>query len=374
MKRVLIFSTAYYPHVGGAEVAIKEITDRLQGEFEFDLICAMYSPLPRVEKVGAVVVHRVGWGIRILDKLVSPFWGAGLALYLRTQKQYDFFWAMMATYGSGGAYIANILTPLKPVPIVLTLQEGDPPQYIKTKWAGLIGLSWRLALARSAIVTVISTYLADLAKEFGFQGTSVLIPNGVTTSKFFGEKIAHDRIVLITTSRLVHKNAIDDVIRALVFVPDVVFRIIGIGPDEKKLKSLALRLGVADRVDFIGFVNLEEIPTHLHQADIFVRPSRSEGFGISFVEAMAAGIPVIATQEGGIADFLFDAKRNPDKPTTGWAVDTDSPEQIAEAVKDIIGHPEVVSKVVETARDMVITKYDWDIIAQDMREKVFNLL
>ena len=89
---------------------------------------------------------------------------------------------------------------------------------------------------------------------------------------------------------------------------------------------------------------------------------------------MAAGIPVIATQEGGLADFLFDEKRNPDKPTTGWAVDKDSPQQIAAAVKEIIARPEKVREVVATAKKMVFEKYDWDIIARDMREKVFARL
>ena len=90
--------------------------------------------------------------------------------------------------------------------------------------------------------------------------------------------------------------------------------------------------------------------------------------GISFIEAMAADLPVIATQEGGIADFLFDAKQNPDKATTGWAVDTDSPAQIVEAVKDIIAHPDQVQKVTEVAANMVREKYDWDTIAAAMKQ------
>jgi glycosyltransferase involved in cell wall biosynthesis len=116
------------------------------------------------------------------------------------------------------------------------------------------------------------------------------------------------------------------------------------------------------------------MPLVLQACDIFIRPSRSEGMGNSFVEAMAAGLPVIATQEGGISDFLFDAKKNPDKSTTGWAVDRDSPEQIADAVKDIIANPEKVARVVATAKKMAFEKYDWDIIARDMREKVFARL
>ena len=87
---------------------------------------------------------------------------------------------------------------------------------------------------------------------------------------------------------------------------------------------------------------------------------------------MAAGLPVIATQEGGIADFLFDAKRNPDKPPTGFAVDKNNPEQIAEAVAYIIGNPAVVQEVISNAQRMVFEQYDWDLIARDMKEKVFG--
>ena len=62
-RRILIFSTAYYPFVGGAEVAVKEITDRLVGSFDFDLITARFEKkLPPVEKVGNVTVYRIGSG------------------------------------------------------------------------------------------------------------------------------------------------------------------------------------------------------------------------------------------------------------------------------------------------------------------------
>ena len=95
--------------------------------------------------------------------------------------------------------------------------------------------------------------------------------------------------------------------------------------------------------------------------------------GNSFVEAMAAGLPVIATQEGGIADFLWDSKRNPEKPPTGWAVDKDSPEQIADAIKQILdsANKEQVAEIVGNAQTLVRERYDWDLIVKDMREKVF---
>lgn len=368
MKRVLIFTSAYFPHVGGAEVAIKEITDRITpDEYAFTLICAKYSRLQSKEQIGNVTVYRVGFGVRVIDKFISPFWSAILALSL---PRHDAYWAVMVTYGSVGAYIANLFRLFSQIPVVLTLQEGDPPHYIRTKWFGLLGLSWRLALSQSAAVSVISSYLERLAREFGYTKQPVLIPNGVSVAQF-GEikKKPHEGIVLVTTSRLVKKNAIDDVIRALTLLQEEVsFVVYGVGPDMEMLRKLANELGVEKRVLFMGQLPYEKLPEALSACDIFVRPSRSEGMGNSFIEAMAAGLPVIGTQEGGIADFLFDAKRNPEKETTGWAVDKDTPEQIADAVRDIRSDKEKTKQVTEAARRMVIKNYDWDLIAQHMKE------
>lgn len=375
--RILIFTSTYFPYVGGAEVAIKEITSRLAAEYNFDLVCARYDfSLPFVEQVGAVRVYRIGFGIRVLDKILIPFASALWAAAQSARVRYSAYWAVMVTYGSGGAYIANMVRFWAPVPIILTLQEGDPPEYIRTKWFGVLGLSWRLALARSAVVTVISSYLGDVARSFGYTGETLLVPNGVAVRMFArmrARSIDTHCVRLITTSRLVNKNAIDDIIRALVFLPtSVTLSVYGVGQDEVPLKALAGSLKLETRVHFCGHCTHQELPDVLAEHDIFIRPSRSEGMGNSFIEAMAAGLPVIATQEGGIADFLFDAQRNPDKNTTGWAVDKDNPKQIAEAVKNIIANPDQVKKVTETAKRMVEQQYDWDLIAHAMQEKVFD--
>jgi glycosyltransferase involved in cell wall biosynthesis len=89
---------------------------------------------------------------------------------------------------------------------------------------------------------------------------------------------------------------------------------------------------------------------------------------------MAVGIPVIATQEGGIADFLFDAHLNPDTPATGWAVRKDTPDDIVRAVEDICAHPDAVQQTTERAKRMAIERYDWNLVATQMRERVFALL
>ncbi len=366
--KVLIFSTAYLPFVGGAEVAVKELTDRLGREIQFDLITArLKHGLPSVERVGEVEVYRIGFGVPIIDKLLLPFLGAIKTLQLNRERKYDYFWCIMATFASGSAYIANWFQ--KKVPIILTLQEGDSEEYLKFKWFGLIDLSWRLALARTDCLTAISNYLLERAQRLGYKGQSFLVPNGVDVKRFGNTlpKSHGETVTLITTSRLVEKNAVGDVIEAMKFLPEnVKFRILGVGPLEKELKSQTKKLGLETRVQFLGFISQEDLPRHLNEADIFIRPSLSEGQGISFIEAMAAGLPVIATPVGGIPDFLKEGE-------TGLFVEPKSPRLIAFQVNKLISDRVLRDKIVINARRMVLEKYDWDLIVEDMKNRVLKL-
>jgi glycosyltransferase involved in cell wall biosynthesis len=371
MKKILIFSLAYYPRVGGAEVALKEITDRLP-DIEFHMVTMRFSAVDATEeKLGNVFVHRVGGGASYPSKILFIPRAMRRAIQLNNEQRFDALWAMMS-------YMLFPIVLLRlagtKIPYALTLQEGDPFEHVFSRWyiklfSPLLSYGFRHA----DVVQAISTFLGGWARAAGFRGPLAIIPNGVDIRKFTGEKIPHDGTVLITASRLVKKNAVDDIIRALALLPESIsFLVLGTGPDEAMLKKLAHELGVQDRTRFLGYVDQKEIQKYLKVSDIFIRPSRSEGMGNSFIEAFAAGLPVVATQEGGIADFLFDAKRNPEKSTTGWAVDKNNPEQIALAVQDIISNPEEVRRVVDTARALAVEKYDWDLIAKAICEKVFG--
>ncbi|HVV39376.1 MAG TPA: glycosyltransferase [Candidatus Paceibacterota bacterium] len=397
MKRVLIFSLAYYPKfVGGDSVAIREITDRTNpDELEFHMVTLRFdSTLPKVERVGNVLVHRIGF-TRVnpnsadlkkfplhYNKYLFQFTAAFKAASLHHRYKYDGIWAVMAHSAGVPAAIFKLFH--SNVPYLLTLQEGDPPHYIERVMRPVWPL-FKRAFTSADMVQAISVFLSDWARRMGYKGPLEIIPNGVDIRRFTGPQerfevrkalnIRENETILITSSRLVRKNAVDDVIRAMALLPATVhFLVLGVGPDEAKLKQLAHDLGVAPRVKFLGHISHDKLPAYLQASTIFIRPSRSEGFGNSFVEAMAADLPVIATQEGGIADFLFDRKRNPDMPTTGWAVDKDSPEQIAAAAEDILSNPEQVKKVISTAHKLAVEKYDWEIVARAMRQRVFNLL
>lgn len=399
-KKILIFSLVYYPiKVGGAETAIKEITDRLSpDEYEFHMVCNGYdSTFPKTEQIGNVTVHRIGITTKNpsipdlrkmplhLNKLLFQFQAFFVATKLHKKEKFDGVWAMMAH--SCGVPAGKFKQAFPDVKYLLTLQEGDPPAHIESKMK-IFGKAFDRAFTQADTIQVISNFLGRWAKQKGFQGEPVLIPNAVNTSHFTQEYsneelsevrrelgVSDEDLLLVTTSRLVLKNAVDDVIRAIALLPKhVKFVVFGNGPDDNMLQSLTKELDIEDRVLFRGHIDHAVMPKYLKACDIFIRPSRSEGMGNSFVEAMAAELPVVATQEGGIADFLFDEKRNPELGTTGWAVDADSPEQIKEAVEDIMNRPEKVRDVLVRAKAMAIEKYDWDIIAKRMDKEALQSL
>ncbi len=361
MKKILIFSLAYYPHVGGAEVAIKEITDRISN-IEFHMITMRFSAADAaVEKVGNVLVYRVGNGDSYLDKVLFNLRAARVAKKIHQQEKFDACWAMMS-YMLLPVVIARL-----GIPYAFTLQEGDTERYMFRRlrilpFLSLLHRGFRGASAASAL----STFLAAWATRMGYKGEVAIVPNGADIAHFSGPAIAHEGAILVTSSRLVHKNAIDDVLRTLVLLPEARFKVAGEGPEESKLRALARGLGVENRVEWLGFVPHAKLPALLHAADVYIRPSRSEGFGASFPEAMAAGAPVITTQEGGLKDYIT--------PEVAWVVEKDRPDQIASQIKAILGNPEQTKRVIENARQMVLHKYDWEIIARDMREKVFSRL
>lgn len=383
-KRILIFSFAYFPDlVGGAEVAVKEITDRVEtSDVVFDMI-ALRGNMKRHEKLDNVNVYRVGWKQKKLRGVMG--YAAKLAyiplallkaLRLYSKNKYDAIWSIMANFSVAPWLFFSYLHPK--VPRILTLQEGDPVEHIKRQVRYVYPI-FKKVFTRATRIQVISNYLKDMARDFGAKCPIDVIPNGVDLPRFTHDysSVELDAIreeiqkkpgetILITTSRLVTKNGLSDVIAALEYLPtSVKFLIAGIGSLEESLKEQVTRLGLEDRVKFLGYISHFDLPKYLKVSDIFVRPSLSEGMGNSFIEAMAAQIPVIATPVGGIVDFLIDGE-------TGLMCEVNNPRSIAQKVEKLMKDTESRDYIVRTAYVMVTSKYDWGMIADEMKAKVFN--
>ncbi len=396
MKKILIFSLTYHPFIGGAEVAIKEIADRIdQSDISFDMITLRFdSKLPKFEKFGNVNIHRIGFSKKgadisdagkfplFLNKYLFPILAWWKAVRLNRKNKYDASWCMLANYAALGAMLFKITHPK--VSYLLELQDGSSVEEIKARTGFLYPLI-KKSYEKADMIKAISTFLVDVARKIGFKGDVEVIPNAVNTAHFMQEyseeeiSAIRERLgmvegnkYLITTTRLVERRGIEDIILSLVYLPaNIHALILGTGPHKESLENLVKENGVAERVHFVGHVDHDELPKYLEVADIFVRPSIYEGFGNSFVEAMAAGIPVVATPVGGIVDFLFDPEQNPDKLPTGRFCNVSDPKSVAQAVQKFIDDPEKTDEIVKNAKKLAVEKYDWNLIAHDMREKVF---
>ena len=163
------------------------------------------------------------------------------------------------------------------------------------------------------------------------------------------------------------KNAVGDIVEALKYLPEnIKLLILGDGPLKNNYELLVARYGLQNRVSFLGHIGHEELPKYLKISDVFIRPSLSEGLGNVFLEAMAAGVPVIATPVGGIPDFLKDGE-------TGLFCNVRDPESIAEKVKIYLENDELREKITANAKEMVEQNYDWNLIAEKMKN-IFNRL
>ncbi|MFA6554478.1 MAG: glycosyltransferase family 4 protein [Candidatus Paceibacterota bacterium] len=372
-RRILIFSLVYYPRlIGGAEVAIKEITDRISPEdVEFDMV-TLRKHSPAFERIGNVNIYRVGSKIFPFSKYLFIFLAYFKALELHKKNKYDAIWSIMANYAGFSALFFKKKNPK--VPFILTLQEGDSFDHIRRR-VGIFYPLFKMIFERADHIQTISKYLANWAKDMGARCPVTVVPNAVDYELFskdisveeasqlknkLGKK--EDDVFLITTSRLVIKNAVNDIIQALEYLPgNIKFLILGTGYEEKNLKKQVVDLKLEYRVKFLGFVPHAEMPKYLHISDVFIRPSLSEGFGNSFIEAMAVGIPVIATPVGGIVDFLKDGE-------TGLLCEVNNPRSIAQKVDKIIKDRESREYIVRQAKEMVKKHYQWDTVVEKMKE------
>jgi glycosyltransferase involved in cell wall biosynthesis len=388
--RIAVFTLGYLPSfVGGAEVAVREIAERLGSEFDFDIYCARFdSDEPALDRLAGARVFRVGRGWRgarpgqasglrgFLVKASYPFLAAAAAARRHRVEPYAVVWAIMAAFGGTAARIFLALRSRRiPRPrFLLTLQEGTPPEEIRRE-ALLIWPLFRSVFRRADRVQAISRYLAEWAASWGVVAPIDIVPNGVDVAAFAADRAdpeLRDRLSLpasaflvATVSRLVRKNGVDTLIEAIAKTEGVALAIFGDGPDRFALEALARKLGVSARVRFAGEVRSEDLPAYLKSCQAFARLSRTEGFGNVFIEGMAAGLPVIATAVGGIVDFARDGGNC-------LLVDPERPDLAAAAIERIRGDAALRETLVAGGAETA-TGHDWNLVAGQMGD-IFRLL
>jgi phosphatidylinositol alpha-1,6-mannosyltransferase len=183
--------------------------------------------------------------------------------------------------------------------------------------------------------------------------------------------------LLITVARLVPHKGQDFAIRALAGLreefPDLRYVMVGTGHDEQRLRDLALEMGVAQRIIFAGALGDDELPEAYATSTVYVGLSRIdreinvEGFGISFVEAAACGVPSVAGDSGGVRSAVRDGE-------TGIVVPPVDIPSISAAIASLLRDDSTRQGMGRAARNAVETHYNWDRVARDTREFTYSVV
>jgi phosphatidyl-myo-inositol dimannoside synthase len=269
--------------------------------------------------------------------------------------------------------MAGIAAAASRTPHITTIHGGDVFALRGAFFARLKALAMRLA----QVTTANSTATRDAALALGAAAArTVRIPMGASgpppdnaraAARVRGAFRHGGGPLLVFVGRLIEEKGVGDVLEAVAMIaakhPDVRTLLVGDGQEREELQRLAARLGIAERVTFTGWVDSAEVPAYLAAADVFVGPSKrspqgwEEAQGLTFVEAMLCGVPVIATNSGGISDVV-------QHEITGLVVPQADPASIAMAVERLIGDEKLRTRLTASAAKYARTEYTRAITAQ----------
>ena len=169
--------------------------------------------------------------------------------------------------------------------------------------------------------------------------------------------------ILVSVGRLVGWKGLRIIIAALPgMAADVRYLVVGAGPEEKALRAQAADLGVADRVHFAGRIDHAELPGVLSQADLYVQPSiGEEAFGISVAEAMACGLPVVASRNGGLPEVVAEGE-------TGWLAAPGDVAVWTGVLNEALGDSARLRQMGEAARRRVSGHFTWATVAAQLEQ------
>jgi glycosyltransferase involved in cell wall biosynthesis len=356
--KILMCNFEYPPLGGGGGIAMAMLAKSLAARHDVTVLTSRTPELEPETREGRVHVIRVPvFGRRrssnasllsLAAYLPSAAWRGGPLL---KRERFDLVNShFVVPTGIVGSFLAR----RGRVPHVISVHGGD--LYDPSKWMSPHSHALtRLAVNRllgnaDLVIGQSSNTLDNLSRYYSTTTPVTRIPLGIPDRPMptpdrarFGLSPATS--VLVTVCRLVRRKGLEQLIQLMQRLEDLdcVLLVIGNGPQEAALQELAERLGVAQKVRFLGWVSDEDKFTALASSDVFVSTSQHEGFGLMYLEAMSCALPVVTYDNGGQTDFLQDGE-------TGGLVPVNDLAAFEASLRRLLGDGPVRRRVAETNR------------------------
>jgi glycosyltransferase involved in cell wall biosynthesis len=353
--KILMVNYEYPPLGGGGGVTHALVAEELAKRHKVAVLTSAFGDLPSYEVRNGVEIHRVRvWNRR--DKSVASlgslltfppaalFAGAGIV----SRESFDI---LNAHFAVPTGPVSVPLARMANVPHVMSVHGGDiydPSKRLSPHRVPSVRRAVTWVLNHSDAVVAQSTNTRENTYRYtGYTGPVELIPLGIrkpeVTSATRAALGLPEGFLAVTVGRLVSRKGVHHLLDALARpeCESIHLAIVGAGPELDPLRATADRLGVGPRVTFTGWVEDIRKWQILECADAYVSSTMHEGFGLVYLEAMAAGLPVITSDHGGQVDFLRDGEN-------GYLVRPSDDAAIAHAIGRLLADPEARRRMRET--------------------------
>ena len=363
--RILIINSEYPPIGGGAGNASANIARELVrlGQ-EVTVMTAHFGDLPRATNLDGVQILRIKAMRRHLDRssaieqIVFMIASSFYTLNLIRKWRPDVIIAFFGVPSGAAAWCANIISG---IPYYISLRGGDVPGFRPYDFAlyhKLIAPFLRRIWRRSSGLVANSTGLKNLAVAFNDRVPISVIPNGVDLKYYAPVERDWDHPRMLFVGRLVYQKGLDILFEALKDLTSHPWKLslVGDGPQREKLQSIVHQYGISDRVHFKCWLDGDDLVTQLQEANLFVFPSRHEGMPNAVLEAMACGLPVIASHIAGNEELVIDGEN-------GLLVPSEDSVALRDAMSELLGSPSKRQRMGATGRQFIEANYSWSQIA-----------
>lgn len=369
-KRILVFTTYFYPHLGGYEKNVEELFSRIAKaeNYEVDVVCFNTEKSSTFERKNGLNIYRIDcWNI-LGGTYALPKWKSWKNVkkkldeknYVAVSTQTRFFLS---------SFLGLSYAKKKKIRLIHTergttfVKQGNllvrAVAYVIDQTMG------RLIISRSDAVTGVSQRACDFAKKLGAKNP-VKIFNGIDASRWKrdGSMRSDPKKVIITfVGRAIEAKGVQDLLEAiknLDFVSNLEINIIGEGNYLVNLKKMAKIFGLKN-VNFLGKKEHGEIIEILSKTDIFVNPSYTEGLPTSVIEAGACGCAVIASNVGGTCEII-------DNGIDGYIFEPKDTQELRNLLEDLINDKDKRKKFGESLSQKVKEKFNWDEVVDQYLE------
>lgn len=363
-KRILLVVDGFYPSTGGSEMQVGLLARAFRAHGHEVTILAPHldKSLPLRDTVDDVPVERIPYPrIRILGALVLDI--RFMARLIARRRRYDAIHVHMA---KNLAAAAGLIRPLLPSTLAVKISGAwefdggilDPERRTRPLYRLING-----CVKRADNIQCVSEYTRRRLLDAGYPEDRLrMIPNAVDLERFVPTPIGQRKCKAVFVGRLVPVKALPILLQAWArarLSPDAILEIAGDGPERASLQAQSQALGVADRVRFLGEVS--DVPGVLREASVYVQPSYQEGMPNSVLEAMACGLPIVASRVSGNEDLVVHEHN-------GLLVPAGDPDALAAAIERVLGNRELARSMGEASRDFVVARYSVPAVVAELLE------